>query len=416
MTQYPKRIMTASNLLPLQQRHNNKDACIDDIPQTRSVLDHRTPPRKPPTTVRALWFALGFFSCIIIMELSLEGATKEFPDLDSLPHAVTLFQFGSCFVLPVVLSKGKSLKTFPRTLRDTLPFALLGLVVFGSTFLASLSAMYVSYPTKVVFKSAKLVPTMIVATVLRDKNNNDTETTTKQQQSSSYYSAMDYCAACLLCAGAAGYGFGAGNNGITAANSRNSSFGITCLLISIFCDAFTPNIQQKLMRRRRYSPLEDSTAMQQHLPIKNDSKETATCVSTRNHLAAMFFPENISGLSVQELMTNANGVGCAMLVIWMTLSGSLFEVTQTALTSPLLLEYLCVIGGTLSLGVFCYTQLIHESGPVVAVAVATLRKVATVVLSYVVYPKRFTILHMWSGFFVLGGILLSNYSRKQTKR
>ena len=128
MAQKSKRIMTVSNLLPLQQRHNNKDACIDDIPQTRSVLDHRTPPRKPPssTTVRALWFALGFFSCMIIMELSLEGATKEFPNLDSLPHAVTLFQFGSWFVLPVVLSKGKSLKTFPRTLRDTLPFALLG--------------------------------------------------------------------------------------------------------------------------------------------------------------------------------------------------------------------------------------------------------------------------------------------------
>jgi drug/metabolite transporter (DMT)-like permease len=37
--------------------------------------------------------------------------------------------------------------------------------------------------------------------------------------------------------------------------------------------------------------------------------------------------------------------------------------------------------------VLCYTSLIQETGPVVAVTVSTIRKVVTIVLSYVVFPK-----------------------------
>ena len=43
----------------------------------------------------------------------------------------------------------------------------------------------------------------------------------------------------------------------------------------------------------------------------------------------------------------------------------------------------------------------------VAVAVATLREVATVILSYIVYPKVFSMMHAVSAVLVLGGILLT---------
>lgn len=42
-----------------------------------------------------------------------------------------------------------------------------------------------------------------------------------------------------------------------------------------------------------------------------------------------------------------------------------------------------------------------------AVAVATLREVATVILSYLVYPKVFSMMHAVSSMFVLVGILLT---------
>ena len=43
----------------------------------------------------------------------------------------------------------------------------------------------------------------------------------------------------------------------------------------------------------------------------------------------------------------------------------------------------------------------------IAVAVATLREVATVILSYIVYPKVFSLMHAVSAILVLGGILLT---------
>ena len=72
-----------------------------------------------------------------------------------------------------------------------------------------------------------------------------------------------------------------------------------------------------------------------------------------------------------------------------------------------------MIGMSLALAVFSYTRLIKESGSVVAVGVATLRKVVTVILSYAVYPKPFTMTHAISSVLVLGGILLSSYAKQQ---
>lgn len=48
-----------------------------------------------------------------------------------------------------------------------------------------------------------------------------------------------------------------------------------------------------------------------------------------------------------------------------------------------------------------------SQGAVVAVAVATLREVATVILSYIVYPKVFSVMHAISALLVLAGILLT---------
>ena len=50
-------------------------------------------------------------------------------------------------------------------MRDFTPYIRLSLAVFGATALATHSLHYVSYPTKVVFKAAKLIPTMIVSTM-----------------------------------------------------------------------------------------------------------------------------------------------------------------------------------------------------------------------------------------------------------
>ena len=102
------------------------------------------------------------------------------------------------------------------------------------------------------------------------------------------------------------------------------------------------------------------------------------------------------------------GIGTALLVVYMTASGSLAAAGRATASRPLLLVYLFAVGVGLGTAVLAYTRLIQVSGPVVAVGVATLRKVATVVLSYVIFPdKPLTSLHKATGLLVLAGLVLS---------
>ena len=311
---------------------------------TKKPTDHNN------TNFRIGSYMVVFFLAMIGHELALEAATTRFSQLDSVAYAVTLFQFAFCGLLPLAVSGGQALRRFPHSVRELVPYVRLSTVVFGATALASLSLQYVTYPTKVVFKSAKLIPTMMVATLLQGTR----------------YGWMDYSAALLLCAGAAGYSYGSGHNNND--DNDNTIHGLVLLLVSILCDAFVPNLQQQFLS-----------------PPK--------------------------ALSATELMVNVNAVGLVGLVVYMGTMGYLQESVLACWDHPSLMVYLVLVGLGLSTAVLAYTKLIQASGSVVAVAVATLRKVATVVLSYVLFPKQLLTIHVLSGLLVLGGLVLSSVSK-----
>jgi adenosine 3'-phospho 5'-phosphosulfate transporter B3 len=250
-----------------------------------------------------------------------------------------------------------------------------------------MSIRYVSYPTKVVLKSTKLIPTMMVSTLLKNGQ---------------VYSTLEYAAACLLCAGAAGYGFWEKSG----SNPQNvSHLGILLLSVSVLSDAFTPNIQQRLM-----APPPPHHHAQEH-----DTTIAIRPVSQFCHsLQRMVLPPGGGGLGVSAstLMTNANFVGGIGVLGYMTMTGDLTDAIGVAFVEPRLFLFLSMIGMSLAVAVFAYTRLIQESGSVVAVGVATLRKVVTVILSYAVYPKPFTMIHAISSVLVLSGVLLSSHANK----
>ena len=326
------------------------------------AADQETASRLSHSRVEVLAYSLVFFLAMIFHELALEACMKAFSSLDAVAGAVTLAQFGFCVALPVVVTKGRALERFPTNRKSFLPYIGLSIVVFGATALASQAVKYVTYPTKVIFKSAKLIPTMMVATVLQG----------------TAYHTIEYFSALLLCIGAAGYSLDSGNG----SHSANQWQGILLLLISIVCDALVPNLQQRLL-----------SANNKLLPAQTDGT---------------------GNLSAGQLMVNVNAIGFVGLLGSMLLAGQLTPIL--AASNPLLLFYLFMIGMGLSTAVFAYTKLIQSSGSVVAVAVSTLRKVATVVLSYVFFPKPLTPTHIFSGCLVLTGMFLSTHSKHSTRR
>merc|ERR1719161_2341911 len=83
---------------------------------------------------------------------------------------------------------------------------------------------------------------------------------------------------------------------------------------------------------------------------------------------------------------------------------------------PMVFAYMIGIGVTIGFGVWANTNLINEAGSVVAMTVATLRKVVTMLLSYIVFPKPFTSIHSVAAVLVLMGILLSDFFQDKEER
>ena len=70
------------------------------------------------------------------------------------------------------------------------------------------------------------------------------------------------------------------------------------------------------------------------------------------------------------------------------------------------------IGLSLGLAVNCYTNLIKVSGSVLAVAVATLRKIVTILLSYFMFPKLLAVNQVIGAVAVTMHILIEGYKHK----
>mmetsp|Transcript_23906 Transcript_23906/g.35449 ORF Transcript_23906/g.35449 Transcript_23906/m.35449 type:complete len:373 (+) Transcript_23906:39-1157(+) len=338
----------------------------DDTPSKGEKFDSASPAAmKNQVTISIL----VFFFAMIAHELALEAVSSNFHELDSLASAVTLFQFGFCFLLPFIVSKGKVCETFPKTIKEFVPYTRLSFLVFGATGLATHSLKYVSYPTKVIFKSAKLIPTMLISTLFY-KNKKHT--------------SLEYFSAFLICLGAAGYSYNGGGGGGSGPSNDTSYFGVGLLSVSILCDAIVPNVQKNLMT----------------ISLPRTSTTDADSVISL-------------GLSAQAVMVNTNAVGFGILLVYMLVSGSLSDAVSTAMLHPKLLLYLVSVGLGLSSAVLAYTTLIKRTSPVVAVAVATLRKVATIMLSYIIFPKIISGIHVIAGVLVLVGVFLSTFCRRR---
>mmetsp|Transcript_24001 Transcript_24001/g.50600 ORF Transcript_24001/g.50600 Transcript_24001/m.50600 type:complete len:438 (-) Transcript_24001:172-1485(-) len=407
-----------------------------------------TPSTKTTTTstTSTIPFILTFFLSMILHELALESISTLYSvEPYNFPHlatCITLFQFGFCVLLPLTLSKVSShcrrknaqnatkveendvIKNFPKSWNDLKIYVQLSAVVYGATALATMSLGYegVTYVTKVVFKSAKLIPTMIVGVIMDRKVGGNA----KKRR----YGVWDYASAFLLCVGAAGFCMRPGDigeegsdihdrepngEGVNRDDDSLSTFsfgehwiGVGLLTASVFCDAIVPNIQEQLMRGSSTG----STVHHSTKELKFDETEgkdiemklllgDSKDVNTHNSQESK---PTKKGISSSSLMVNTNSIGFTLLLLSTFVSSTFLPIISFATTHPHFLFLLFTVGMGLGTAVLAYTELIRRSGPAVAVTVATLRKVVTVMLSYIVFPKVVSLVHLASGCLVLCGL------------
>ena len=184
------------------------------------------------TASTTLPFVCIFFVAMIFHELAMESLTTSYVDFEHLTTSITMFQFSFCIIVPLVFSGKGVLRDFPSSVRELFTYIKLSAIVYGATALstASLGFAGVSYVTKVVFKSSKLIPTMVVGAIM--------ERAGFKKSSRRSYSPYDYAAAVMLCLGAVGFAYSPGKAGLSEAGdgegkpARFGEHGIGIALLS----------------------------------------------------------------------------------------------------------------------------------------------------------------------------------------
>ena len=107
-------------------------------------------------------------------------------------------------------------------------YPLLTLCLFASSSLCNMSLSYINFPTKVVFRSCKLVPTMIIATIVNKKA----------------FASYEYACALAICAGLVLFALA----DYTLDPMTFDVTGLALVSASVVADAILPNAQECLFR------------------------------------------------------------------------------------------------------------------------------------------------------------------------
>ncbi|KAK9502585.1 hypothetical protein O3M35_011333 [Rhynocoris fuscipes] len=179
------------------------------------------------------------------------------------------------------------------------------------------------------------------------------------------FKTLDFIAAFFMCTGLSYF---------TLADSRVSPnfslFGVSLISCALLCDAVIGNVQEKAMKGH--------------------------------------------GAINVEVVFYSYAIGFVYLVIIMFLTGSLQAGFLFCLDKPLVYFYALIFSITGYLGVQVVLTLVQTCGAVVAVTVTTCRKAVSIIISFLLFSKPFTIQYAWAGGLVLLGIYL-NLLSKNTK-
>jgi adenosine 3'-phospho 5'-phosphosulfate transporter B3 len=107
-------------------------------------------------------------------------------------------------------------------------YPLLTLCLFASSSLCNMSLSFINFPTKVVFRSCKLVPTMIIATIVNKK----------------VFASYEYVCALAICAGLVLFALA----DYTLDPLKFDMMGLALVSGSVVADAVLPNAQECLFR------------------------------------------------------------------------------------------------------------------------------------------------------------------------
>ena len=254
-------------------------------------------------------------------------------------------------------------------------YTLLTGCLLASSSLSNLALNYINFPTKVVFRSCKLIPTvsslyeimqccaavplsltlidnlkMMVATIVHRK----------------IFTSVEYLLAICISTGLVLFA--------AADWELRPSFhpiGLAFVSLSVCADAILPNAQERLFQK---------------------------------------------GSSRLEVTVFTNVFTLIAMVVATLLSGDLLGLIEWAKTSQRGCLYMAIYVFISYIAVSVHMTVVRRFGGVTAVLVATGRKGMTLVISFLLFPKGFSWFYVVGAILVLGGLLLSSLFKIKQKK
>ncbi|KAL0479137.1 hypothetical protein AKO1_008011 [Acrasis kona] len=303
----------------------------------------------------------------------LSGVAQEYVytqyDGFSFGFFLTLFQFASYAFFSGIhwyISPGhqrqhmilpdKSIKTQQNF--DIKWYFLLGALMVAGVGLGNQALSYINYPTKILFKSSKLLFVMAAGVFITKKK----------------YGVWDYAASLLMMLGLFGL-FYANNSAkattdvVEAGLGWDAFVGASMLFSALASDSVASNVQEKILQEMDRTPT--------------------------------------------ELIFWGHLVGACILVVVCVVVGQLFPAIEFCVKNPSILIALLFYAVLSYVGVQFVHTCTKSFGIIVTLTITSSRKVISVMLSYILFPKPLTLVHFFAIVLVFIGIFLRIYSKNR---
>jgi adenosine 3'-phospho 5'-phosphosulfate transporter B3 len=216
-------------------------------------------------------------------------------------------------------------------------YPLLTLCLFASSSLCNMSLSYINFPTKVVFRSCKLVPTMVIATIVNKR----------------IFASYEYVCALSICAGMVLFA----KADYILDPMKFDITGLALVSGSVVADAILPNAQERLFRQGSsrlevtvFSNLFTFLAMG-FITLSNGTLFKFAKVMAQDHTIALYFGlyTVLSYISISCYMTLVKRFGGVTAVL-LTTARKAMTLVLSFLLFPKGFSWLYVHGSLLVLG------------------------------------------------------------------
>ena len=114
--------------------------------------------------------------------------------------------------------------------------------------------------------------------------------------------------------------------------------------------------------------------------------------------------------------SQTNSVASCVMLVLLMLTGEMVAVVPYFYTHPMVLFFVVMYATSTFLGIYSYMLMVKEVGGVGTALVSTLRKVATVVLSFILQGRVFSWGYAVGGGMIVASVMLDKVVKARMKR